>query len=240
MADFLSRQPGAVWDLIVQEEGVQWQQRFLCASWEATLSQLMLYQEHYKGIEGNAEAYSVDKRQILAAGEDVEDDVLGTCSLDAAGRIIALDMWDGKNEWGECCDDCDACPRICISRMDDVACPVFVRPWDFVRYRGLGGWQNYGVAAPWEALRALESELMVYRVDAQTVQDTSPDAAFWSHWHVLLPEVEVVKADALPPSLRDAAQAFRARLMAQMEQQEERNIRPSFDVPLPSGRGSML
>lgn len=213
---YMTPSPDAVYELLVHEKGVPEPTRYLCASFEAALARLRWYRERYADIPGGEETYSIIKRRILPAGDSTEDDELGGCRVDADGTILCLDMYDGLNEWGGCpegCDDCDECPHICMNHMGEPVCPMFVGSWDFVRYPGPGGWTTYGIALTQVEPDLLETEITVYPVNGETVHYRDMDDVFFSHWHVALPQVEVVTAEELPSAWREDAVAYRAWLM---------------------------
>lgn len=217
---YMTPSADAVYELLVHEAGVREPERCLCASFEAALARLRWYRERYADIPGGEETYSIIKRRILPAGDDEVDDEMGGCRVDADGTILGLDMYDGLNEWGGCpegCDDCDECPRICMNHMGEAACPMFVEPWGFVRYPGLKGWTTWAIALPQVEPDPLETEITVYPLNGETVHYRDMDEVFFSHWHVALPQVEAVTAEDLPSAWREAAVAYRAWLMEQMD-----------------------
>lgn len=218
---YMTPSADAVYELLVHEKGVPEPTRYLSASFEAALARLRWYRERYADIPGGEETYSIVKRCILPAGDDAVDDALGWCRVDADGTILCLDMYDGLNEWGGCpegCDDCDGCPRICMNHMGEAACPMFVEPWGFVRYPGLKGWTTWAIALPQVEPDLLETEITVYPLNGETVHYRDMDDVFFSHWHVALPQVEVVTSEELPSAWREDAVAYRAWLMETVKQ----------------------
>ena len=218
---YMTPSADAVYELLVHEAGAREPERCLCASFEAALARLRWYRERYADIPGGEETYSIVKRRILSAEDEAKDDEMGECRVDADGTLLCLDMYDGLNEWGGCpedCDDCDECPRICMNHMKEAACPMFVGPWDFVRFRNWVGWTTWGVALPQVEPDPLETEITVYRLDGETVHYRDMDEVFFSHWHVALPQVETVTAEELPSVWREDAVAYRAWLMETVKQ----------------------
>lgn len=216
---YMTPSADAAYELLVDEKGVSEPERYLCASHEAALARLRWYREEYADIPGGEEAYSIVKRRILSPGDDAKRDNMGWCRVDAQGRILSLSMYDEGNEWGGCpdgCDDCDECPRVCMNSMEEAACPMFIGPWDFVRYRGWAGWTEWGIAMPPAKQDPMETVITVYRLDGKTVHCRDMDDAFCSHNHVALPEVEVVTVEELPSAWREAAVAYRAWLKTQI------------------------
>ena len=218
---YMTPSADAVYELLVHEAGAREPERCLCASFEAALARLRWYRERYADLPGGEETYSIVKRRILPAGDDEVDDEMGGCRVDADGTILCLDMYDGLNEWGGCpdgCDDCDECPHICMNHMKEAACPMFVGPWDFVRFRNWVGWTTWAIALPQVEPDPLETEITVYRLDGETVHYRDMDEVFFSHWHVALPQVETVTAEELPSAWREDAVAYRAWLMETVKQ----------------------
>lgn len=218
MADFLMPQEGTVYELVISEEGAFSQDRYLCADWDAAQETLRWYRAEYADLDeadGGADDCCIFKRRILReAGAD--GDELGWCRVGVDGAVLMVDMNDDTCEWGPCPRDCAACQRPCLNCQDDVACPPFVRPWDFVRYPGLRGWTAYGVAAPQRDPEALSQEVTVYPLSPETVHLREPHAVFCTHRHVSVATVEVVPPEALPASLQEKAAAYRAWLMEAM------------------------
>ena len=217
---YMTPSADAVYELLVDEQGVPEPERCLCASHEAALARLRWHREEYADLPGGEESYSIVRRRILSAEDDAKHDHMGQCRVNAQGRILYLRMYDGLNEWGGCpegCDDCNECPHACMSSMEEAPCPMFVGPWDFVRYRGWAGWMEWGVAMPRAKPEPLETVITVYRLDGKTVHCRDMDDAFCSHNHVALPEVEVVAAEDLPTAWREAAVAYRAWLRTQIQ-----------------------
>lgn len=214
LADFLAPVEGQVYELTIRMDGEATAEGFLCATWEQALRQL----RYFMADPGWEDDYEWDvcvlKRRILR--QEADTDETGWCRVDAQGRILMVDMDDGRSEWGECGETCVGCPRRCISHLEMAACPRFVEPWGFVRYPGLRGKTTYGVVAPPPVPGALETEYTIWPVTWKTVRFRDERSAFQSHWHAPLPQVEAVTAEELPLWLRQEAEEYRRWLMQAM------------------------
>lgn len=205
---FCRAQPGDVYLLdAVDDPDREAPEPVLCGSWADALALAEAYRAHY-WPRGGRVAFRVTKRRILTAADALPGDS-AWCCLDDGLRVQSLHWWlPEKVEAGGFPGDClaETAPRY----------PLCIPAWSYVKYRWQG-WEQYGLLWLTGAEEAMEPDAAIIPLDAAHMADRDEEGR-WGHVHVSLADVEPVSVDALPPSLRDAAQEFRAWLMAQMEQ----------------------
>lgn len=156
---------------------------------------------------------------------DAEKDTgyLGSCELDAKGRILDVDMGGRCCEWGKCegssCEGCKNLPEpdSCPAENKDVFFPAFFRDYDIVKYSDYQGDAVYGFILNDDADR-LEIAYVI-RLDETAERyafglplgfkrnkkyfSTDLEAVmFEAHDHVYLPMFEKIEHKRLPARLK--------------------------------------
>ena len=91
LADFCQPAPDAVFELHIKDTPDEWDERYLCRTYEAAVGCIALFYKEYESVTGETEAsrYRIVKRRILSEGDPFAEDALGEMILLPGQKLSA-------------------------------------------------------------------------------------------------------------------------------------------------------
>ena len=218
LTQFQQHDPHTVFELHIKDTPDSWDERYLCATYEATLEMIDGFHKEYGTDETEQTQYTIVKRCILQAGEQFQEDCLGTCELGPGKVLYNTDRADNDGrEHAPCEGFCLECKNRCAAGMD-VVFPDFIPNLSAVKYRYIDHKTEYGLYfAPFSGSLLQSCYLLPLDSDMVKYRRFNDD---WDHNHVPHPFVDVITAEALPDELKDGYYALKAYLEYQLKIRE--------------------
>ncbi|MBR5126317.1 MAG: hypothetical protein IKU68_06245 [Oscillospiraceae bacterium] len=198
-----------LYELRIKGEPDAYEERYLCASFEAALEMIdKFYQEYDFTPETEQARYIIEKRKIFRAGQPFSEDGLGECVLSAGKVMVSVDAPAGETENGPCPHFCGECENPCVLDID-VCFPAFLADRSPVRYRLPDGQIRYGIH-----LNPDHSEWMdccyIIPFEGEMLSKRKYEELWGEHWHehILCPYVEAVAVDTLSTEHQECYHAF--------------------------------
>ena len=204
--NFVEKSEGFIYELHIKDTPDSYDERYLCASYEAALAFIDLFYEKYADIgtkETDESRYMIVKRKIFSGSGKFEEDNYGECSLGPNKTLLKVD--DYENEF--VCElhiPCSDCDKICPRREYDLLFPCFVCDRALIRYRGHGGEEHFGVSlCDGNNCDELADCLYVIPLDSNAVSYHDFENDFNAHVHVELPLAETASIEDLDETMRN-------------------------------------
>ncbi len=203
---FISNDGSAVYELHIKESPDAYDEKYLCASYEAALKMIPMFYQEYDCSENPSSRYSIEKRRVFyaAEGESFAEDNMGDMLL-LPNAVIFCVRVDGFS--AECCshDDCDDCERPCLHRIT-TAFPRFLQYGDVVKYLNYDRVEEYGVYLDWN--KAPTDECYIIPLDDKHISFHDFKNAFYAHHHIRSEFVEKISIEELPKQLQEDCIAY--------------------------------
>jgi len=203
---FISNNGSAVYELHIKESPDAYDEKYLCASYEAALKMIPMFYQEYGCSENPSSRYSIEKRQVFSAakGEGFAEDNMGDMLL-LPNAVIFSVIVDGFS--AEYCshDDCDDCQRPCLHRVA-TAFPRFMQYGDVVKYLNYDRVEEYGVNLDWDKAPTHECYLIPLNNEYISFHDFKN--AFYAHHHIRSEFVERISVEELPEQLQEDCIAY--------------------------------
>ena len=204
---FQRRDACTVYELHIHETPDAYDERYLCAGYDACLKLIPLFYLQYHATETDQARYEITKRKLFSAldGEAFAEDELGSVTLLAGGRVYSVDVYSMSQVRKEQADGSFEWELPCIPD-EEILFPCFTKDAAAVRFTELSGAAGYGVL-----LQGKEnpcSECYVLPLDSDAMERRDFENIHDAHQHVLCPMVEVVPPEELPAQMRANYEAF--------------------------------
>lgn len=202
---FQKNEDGAVYELHIKDTPDAYDERYLCASYDAALKMISLFYKEYDCEESPLARYRIVKRRIYS-GDDSEmfaEDYLGEAVMLSGRRLYSVDMN------GFCAEDCDGlcieCNRYCV-RSNEIPYPSFIHNGDAVKYRDHDGTERFGLNLQWNDIPT--NECYIIPLDSEYMRYRDFKNVWYSHKHILAPFVDRISPDNLPDEMRENYLAY--------------------------------
>lgn len=209
LTQFKQHDPHTVYELHIKDTPDSWDERYLCATYEAALEMIDGFHKEYDANETEETQYTIEKRRILQVGEQFQEDYLATCELGPGKVLLSAEADEVSCEYRPCDGDCMECEKTRASCMD-ILFPPFLPNLSLVKYRHLGKIE-YGITFEPGRDDLADS---VYIMPLGGITD--PD--WWDHDHVYHPYVDIALEEELTEKQKQEAATLRAFLEDYMKQ----------------------
>ena len=200
-----------VYELHIKNEPDAYEERYLCASYDAALEMIDAFYKEYDEPETDLARYVIEKRKIHRPGQPFSEDSLGECVLAAGKVILSVDvLFDGSENSGNHFH-CTGCSDPWVWDFD-VRFPVPTSDLSVVQYKLPDGSLHYGVNLTSEIHEITQAHYII-PLDGENGMLLKRKAVdtFWSyhdHEHIPAPFVEEIPVQTLPAELQENYQTF--------------------------------
>lgn len=198
---FTQNEEGAVFELHIKTSPSSYDERYLCASYDAALKVIPLFFEEYESEENEHTRYEIVKRKILS-GDVFSEDNMGFCYLGPNRVVRAVEMYTYPEPNRDSCDGfCSECQRLCTHRVE-IAFPCFVHDGDIVAFiNPYDRCVRYGVSLFGED--PMPEDYCIIPLDAYMFRCHYYDKYIDAHEHISAPHIlDIIGEDQLPWNLR--------------------------------------
>lgn len=190
---FLTPEANAVYELTIQDTPSAYPERYLCADFDTVLKTFDRFYETYGDQPSRDTKCTVDKRKILKAADDFQEDCLFCCSLTARKAIRSI---DGSIE-----DET-------YTSMPLPEFPAFLPSVSPVKYISLSDNLEYGVYIDLEHPPTETAFIIPFNTE---MMKTGNFKTLWptcGHMHIPCPDVETIPLSILPAHMQETYFSF--------------------------------
>ena len=196
---FIETTEGFVYELCIKDKPEAYEEKYLCASYQAALVCIDRFYEEYADVntkETEKSRYRIIKRKVFSENDTFEEDAYAECVLGANKTV--LEVSDYRNP-ADCDSEimCSECKKICPCRCDDLSFPCFVHNYAVIKYKDYNGDEHFGVNICLEKCDGMAQELYVIPLDSSEIREHRFDADFFDHEHIELPLATLASPDDL-------------------------------------------
>ncbi|MCQ2426340.1 MAG: hypothetical protein MJ070_09370 [Lachnospiraceae bacterium] len=207
--ELMKPEEDAVFELHIKDTPDSYDERYLCASYEAARKMIPLFFREYECEPTKETVYRIVKRKIYRGKDDepFSEDYLGHAVLLPSGKLYSVDVL--KDEDALCRGNrvCMDCSLVCIHNID-AAFPRIIANGDVVKFRcALGQPERIGVVL-FSGEAETECEYYVIPLDCTDVRYHHFDTDFWDHEHVPAPLIMKITPNELNDKMREDYFAF--------------------------------
>jgi len=201
-ARFIEAFENVVYELRIKTTPDDWEETYLCASYNAALVCIDRFYEEYVDInvkETEQTRYKILKRKIFSESDKFDADAPAECVLGPNKTL--LEVSDYQNYFENFCEKKGICPP----DNDDVMYPCFAKDLALVKYTESDGEEHFGVCLCCESCKkscGLIDFLYVLLLDGTTIRDRRYEDDFYDHDHIALPRVTLASTDDLDETMR--------------------------------------
>ena len=201
---FIEAPEGFVYELCIKDTPESYEEKYLCASYQAALVCIDRFYEEYADVdtkETEKSRYRIIKRKVFSENDTFEEDAYAECVLGANKTV--LEVSDYRNP-ADCDSEimCSECKEICPRRCDDLSFPCFAHNYAVIKYKDYNGLEHFGVNICLEKCDGMAQELYVIPLDSSEIREHRFDAVFFAHEHIELPLATLASPDDLDEVMR--------------------------------------
>ena len=200
LASFIKHEDNEIYELHIKEKPEGYDNRYLCASYDAALKMIPLFYQEYECEEQDSAIYEITKRRVFYGGGQAlfSEDELGDMFLLPGGKIESVDVWDLEHAAEGCSGKCYCCSRLCARK--DVIFPDFIAHYSPVKYKTPHTAAEYGIA--FNEDHSPGTDVYIVPLDCTTMRCHDYENIFNAHEHIPAPFVEPVQKGDLPADLQ--------------------------------------
>lgn len=220
---FQTANANEVYELRIKDEPDAYEERYLCASYQAALDAIDGYYKEYDfAKESPLARYVIEKRKILQSGEAFQEDGLGECTFTVGKVLVDVPRKAEETENGMCAADCDACPNPCLFRSE-LFFPICIPDRAPVRFLSWDGTVRYGINLSIGRSDKTD-EYYIIPMEGELIQSENYEEHWGGHWHehIPCPEAESISPEELPPQFQEQYHNFLAWLNANFSEDYKR------------------
>ena len=194
-AQFCQHGENEVYELRIKEEPDAYEERYLCASYQAALDMIDgFYREYDFAPKKDTARYVIAKRKVLQSEDAFQEDTLQECELGAGKILISAEIWREEND-----------PK---NEMEDVEFPSFIPHLSAVRYRKGDNSICRGVCLAGDTFPS--DSCYVIPLEDEMLKSRDHEKHLGSHWHEHIPgpNIEVLPVEDLTDEEKSDYVAF--------------------------------
>ena len=199
---FIEAPEGFVYELCIKDTPEAYEEKYLCASYQAALVCIDRFYEEYAHVdtkETEKSRYRIIKRKVFSENDTFEEDAYAECVLGPNKTL--LEVSDFQNYFENFCEEKGICPP----DSDDVMYPCFAKDLALIKYADGEGIEHFGVTLCGASCKkncGLIDYLYVLPLDGATIRDHRFEDNFYDHDHIALPKVTLASPDDLDEVMR--------------------------------------
>ena len=198
---FIEAPEGFVYELCIKDTPEAYEEKYLCASYQAALVCIDRFYEEYADFSKETEQtrYKLLKRKIFFENGKFDADAPAECVLGPNKTL--LEVSDFQNYFENFCEKKGIYPP----DSDDVMYPCFAKDLALIKYADGEGIEHFGVTLCGASCKkncGLIDYLYVLPLDGTTIRDRRYEDDFYDHDHIALPKVTLASPDYLDETMR--------------------------------------
>ena len=198
---FIEAPEGFVYELCIKDTPEAYEEKYLCASYQAALVCIDRFYEEYADFSKETEQtrYKILKRKIFSKCVKFNNDAASECLLGPNKTV--LEVSDYQNYFESFCEKKGICPP----DTDDVMYPCFAKNLALIHYTDYERKEHFGINLCLESCKKscrLIDFLYVLPLAGTTIRDRRFDDDFYDHEHIAVPEATLASPDDLDETMR--------------------------------------
>ena len=224
-ARFIEASENVVYELRIKTTPDDWEENYLCASYNAALVCIDRFYEEYADInvkETEQTRYKILKRKIFSESDKFDADAPSECVLGPNKTV--LEVSDFQNYFENFCEEKGICPP----DSDDVMYPCFAKDLALIKYADGEEIEHFGVTLCGTSCKkncGLIDYLYVLPLDGTTIRNHRFEDDFYDHDHIALPKVTLASPDDLDETMKKNYLDFVAYWSSKTQSNDEKKMK---------------